>query len=355
MRLGICGWSQSGKTTVFDALSGTTAKVGDHSEKTHIGMAKVHDDRLDFLATVFKPKKVTYATVEYVDLPALVAGTRAHEVNPKTLGDVRQADALIAVVRAFENASVPHPFDTIDPARDFRNLWDELVFADFEVCDRRIKRLEVDITKPTDHQKDDIAQLACLRRVRVALEEGKGVSSVHTTEPEERALRGFRFLTVKPIIVLVNRGEEDTARPCPSTDANFGYPTIPMFAKLEMELAELAAEDRETFMKDLGLKELATPTVVRKCYEILDQISFLTAGDKEVRAWTIRRGTHAVEAAGTIHTDIERGFIRAEVTAYEDFKILGSFKEARAKGKLRLEGKDYVVKDGDIVEFRFSV
>lgn len=355
MRLGICGWSQSGKTTVFDALAGSATKVGEHVEKAHIGVAKVRDDRLDFLASIFKPKKVTYATVEYLDLPALVTGNRAHEVNPKTLGDVRQADALIAVVRAFKSDTVPHPFDTIDPVRDFRNLWDELVFADLEVCDRRIKRLEVDITKPTDHQKDDIAELACLRRVKAALEEGKGVNSVHTTEPEQRSLRGFRFLTEKPIIVLVNRGEEDTASPCPIGEAAFGYPTIPMFAKLEMELAELGPEDRETFMKDLGLTELAGPLVVKRCYEILDQISFLTAGEKEVRAWTIRRGTHAVTAAGTIHSDLERGFIRAEVTAFEDFKALGSFKEARAKGKLRLEGKDYVVKDGDIMEIRFSV
>jgi hypothetical protein len=357
MRLGICGWSLSGKTTVFDALTGATGGIGEHSgaAKAKIGVSRVADERLDFLATIFKPKKVTYATVEYVDLPGLVADSRAHEANPKTLSDVRQADALIAVVRAFTDPSVPHPLEKIDPVRDFQRLWDELVFADLEVADRRITRLEVDITKPTSHQKDDELELAVLRRVKTALEEGKPSSSVPSSELEAKAIRGFRFLTAKPVLVVVNRGEEDVCKPLGFSEKDFGHPTLGMFGKLEFELSQLPPDDRAAFMKDLGLTEFAAHEVVRKGYEILDQVSFLTAGDKEVRAWTIARGTSAVEAAGTIHSDIQRGFIRAEVTAFEDFKALGSFKEARAKGKLRLEGKDYVVKDGDVVEFRFSI
>lgn len=360
MRLGICGWSQSGKSTVFDALtqSGAPGHSPGHAGapgKVRIGTSHVPDERLDYLATIFKPKKITYALVEYVDLPGLVAGSNAHEANPKTLGEVRQADALIAVLRAFDDPSVPNPFSDIDPKRDFSRLWDELVFADLEVADKRIERLKVDVQKPTAQRAEFEMELAVLQRVKAALEEGKGAATVKMTEAEERATRGFRFLTVKPLLVIVNLGEESTGKPAQWTQADFGHPTLTMFARLETELAQLSDEDRAVFMEDLGLKQLAAPEVVKKGYEILNLISFLTAGDKEVRAWTIARGTSAVEAAGAIHSDIQRGFIRAEVTSYDDFKALGSFKEARAKGKLRLEGKEYVMKDGDIVEFRFSV
>jgi len=356
MRVGLCGWSLSGKSTVFDALTGVTG--GEHqagSGKARVGVSHVPDERLDFLATIFKPKKVTYATVEYVDLPGLVSDTHAHEANPKILGDVRQADALIAVVRAFADPSVPASFGDINPVRDYTRLLDELIFADLEVVVRRIERLEIDITKPTAHQKEDQMQLGALQKIKAALEDGKPASSASLGEVEERTTHGFRFLSAKPLLVLVNRGEESVGESSKWTDKDFGAPCISMFAKLELELAQLSADDRKAFMDDLGLKTLTAPEIIKKGYEILDQISFLTAGDKEVRAWTITRGTPAVEAAGVIHSDIQRGFIRAEVTAYTDFQALGSFKEARAKGKLRLEGKEYVMQDGDIVEFRFSV
>ena len=375
MRLGICGWSQSGKSIVFDCLTSASKGAGpaEHAApgKARIGASHVPDERLDYLATIFKPKKITYALVEYIDLPGLVADAHAHDTNPKILGDVRQADALIAVVRAFENDSVASPFDTVDPVRDWNRLWDELIFADLEVADKRIKRLEVDVTKPTTTQKENELELGVLRRVKAALEEGHGASTAKMSDIEEKAVRGFRFLTAKPILVIANLGEESLGKPSKYSDADlanratgrnsiaacpdFGRATMSMFAKLEAELSELPEEERVAFMADLGLEKLVATEVVKKGYEILDLVSFLTAGDKEVRAWTISRGTPAVEAAGVIHSDIQRGFIRAEITAYEDFKALGSFKEARAKGKLRLEGKEYVMKDGDIVEFRFSV
>ena len=356
MRLGIFGWSQSGKTTVFEALTGAGAAAGHPpAGKTHIGVARVEDERVDFLAGVFKPKKISYASVEYIDLPGLVSGSNAHEANPKALGDVRQAEALIAVVRAFEDPTVANPFETVDPVRDFRRLMDELVFADLEVADRRIARLEVDITKPTSHQKDDAFELACLRRVKAALEEGNSVSSIEMTELEDKATRGFRFLSAKPILVLLNLGEEAIGRPSPAGEAQFSRPTVPIFAKLELELSQLSSEDRAAFMTDLGLKGLAAGEVIRKGYEILDQISFLTAGDKEVRAWTIHRGTPAVQAAGAIHSDMERGFIRAEVVAWDKLVAAGSFGKARERAEVRMEGKDYVVQEGDVMQIRFNV
>ncbi len=355
MRVGLCGWSLSGKSTVFDALTGGAA-VAASQGKPRIGVSTVPDERIDYLASVFKPKKTTYATVEYVDLPGLVNDAHAHDANPKILSDVRQADALIAVIRAFADPTVPPPFGDVDPERDFQRLLDELVFADLEVAARRIERLEADVNKPTAHQREDQAQLAILQRVRAALEEGRSAGSVEMSETEEKSVRGFRFLSAKPLLVLVNRGEESVGEPSGlGADAFGGRPTVDMFAKLEVELAQLSEDDRKVFMEDLGVERLAAPEIVRKAYEILDQISFLTAGDKEVRAWTITRGTTAVEAAGVIHSDIQRGFIRAEITAFDDFRALGSFKEARAKGKLRLEGKEYVMQDGDVTEFRFSV
>jgi ribosome-binding ATPase len=356
MRVGLCGWSLSGKSTVFDALTGVTG--GEHQSgagKARVGVSHVPDERLDYLATIFKPKKITYATVEYVDLPGLVSDTHAHEANPKILSDVRQADSLIAVIRAFADPSVPPAFGDINPVRDFSRLIDELVFADLEVTLKRIERLEADVNKPTAHQKEDQLQLAALQRIKAALEDGRAASTVELSENEERTIRGFRFLSAKPLLVLLNRGEESVGEAPKWTETDFGRPTVDMFAKLERELSELTGDDRKAFMEDLGLTTLTAPVIIKKGYEILDQISFLTAGDKEVRAWTITRGTPAVEAAGVIHSDIQRGFIRAEITPYEDFKVLGSFKEARAKGKLRLEGKEYVMQDGDIVEFRFSV
>ncbi len=355
MRLGLCGWSASGKSTVFDVLTGGQ-KHPHVPGKTRLGVCHVPDERVDFLAGIMKPKKVTYASVEYVDLPGLLAGPHAHDVNPATLSDVRQTDALVAVVRAFEDDTVGCPFGDVNPVRDFERLRDELVFADLEVVDRRIKRLEKDVTRPTPHQKEDRLELECQKRIRKALEEGAGVAAVDFSEAEEKALRGFRFLSAKPMLVLLNRGEESVGREPAWREEDFGCPVVWMFAKLELELDELGEDDQSVFMEEMGLDHLAAPEVVSKGYEMLDLISFLTGtGPKEVRAWTIPRGTTAIEAAGAIHSDIQRGFIRAEVTAFEDFRALGSFKEARAKGKLRLEGKDYVVQDGDIMEFRFSV
>ena len=355
MRVGLCGWSLSGKSTVFEALTGGAAQAAAPG-KLRIGTAHVPDERIDFLATIFKPKKTTYAMVEYVDLPGLVNDPHAHEANPKILSDVRQADALIAVVRAFADPTVAPAFGDVNPVRDFTRLVDELVFADLEMAVRRIERLEQDVTKPTPHQKEDQFQLAVLARVRETLESGKPIDSLQLSENEEKSIRGFRFLSAKPILVLLNRGEESVGEAAQQGEADFGaHPVVEMFAKLEAELAQLGDEDRKAFMQDLSLERLAAPEVVKKAYEILDQISFLTAGDKEVRAWTITRGMTAQQSAGVIHSDLERGFIRAEVTAYPDFVALGSFKEARAKGKLRLEGKDYAVEDGDIIEIRFSV
>ena len=356
MRLGICGWNLCGKTAVFEALTGSKKAEGDHSAaRAHVGVSHVADARVDFLASAFKPDKVTYAAVEYLDLPGLIADSSAHEANARTLAEVRQTDALIAVLRAFADPTVATAFPGIDPVRDLRRLWDELVFADLEMADRRIKKLQADVTKPTAHQKDDLVEMAALKRIKPSLEEGKGIGTVHMTEHEDRLTRGFRFLTAKPILVLLNRGEEDTGKPLNWKESDFGYPVVAMFAKLEFELSQLSEPDRSEFMEAMGIGSLAAAEIIRRCYEVLNLISFLTTAGREIRAWTIPRGTTAVNAAGAVHTDMQRGFIRAEVTAFDDFKALGSFKEARAHGKLRLEGKDYIVQDGDVIEFRFSV
>ena len=354
MRLGICGWIQSGKSTVFDVLAGGEFHERS-SGRTRLGVGRVADERLDWIATLFKPKKVTHATVEYLDLPGLVTGPHAHDVNPGTLSEARQSDALVAVIRDFAAPDVPLPFGDRDPVRDWERLWDELVFADMEIAHRRIEKFENDVKKASLNRTENIAEIACLRKVSEALEEGRSIRSLDLSASEELTIRGFHFLTEKPLMVLLNRGEEAAGQDRTLGDEDFGRPTAAMFSKIELELDELSEEERPVFMEGMGLDHLAADEVVKKAFDMLGLVTFLTGGEKDCRAWTVPEGATAPAAAGTIHSDMERGFIRAQVVSYADLRELGSIKEARAHGKLRLEGKDYVVQDGDVVEFRFNV
>ena len=354
MRLGICGWIQSGKSTVFDVLAG--GEVHDHpSGRARLGVGHVADERLDWIATLFEPKKVTHAAVEYIDLPGLVAGPHAHDVNPGALADARQTDALIAVVRNFADPTVPLPFGESDPVRDWERLWDELIFADLEMAQRRLEKLEKDIARGGPERDEHEAERACLTRVSAALEEGRAIRSVELSDAEEMMIRGFRFLTEKPVMVLVNRGEDKAGDEMTFGEKDFERPTAGMFARLELELDELSEEERPVFMEEMGLEHLAADEVVARAFDMLGLVSFFTGNEKECRAWSVPEGTTALAAAGTIHSDMERGFIRAQVVSYDDLRELGSIKEARAHGKLRLEGKEYVVQDGDLIEFRFNV
>ncbi len=354
MRLGICGWSQSGKSTVFDVLSG--GQVHDHpSGRALTGVAHVEDDRLDFIASLFSPKRVTRAAVEYLDLPGLVAGPRSQEANPGILADARQTDGLIAVIRDFAATTVALPFGDIDPARDFERLWDELIFADLEMTERRIDRLHKDMKRPSANRDDQAAELACLLKVRECLEETRAISEADLGAAESMMIRGFRFLSEKPLMVVLNVGEEAAAKVGVRAGDDFGRPTVAMCARLELELDELPEDERGAFMEEMGLCCLAAGEVVSEAFRMLGLVTFFTCNEKECRAWTVPEGTKAPAAASAIHTDMERGFIRAQVVSFEDLKELGSIKEARAHGRLRLEGKDYVVREGDLIEFRFNV
>jgi len=354
MRLGICGWMQSGKSTVFDVLAG--GEIHHHpSGRARVGVGHVADERLDWIATLFEPKKVTHAAVEYIDLPGLVAGPHAHDVNPGALADARQTDALIAVVRNFADPTVPLPFGESDPVRDWERLWDELIFADLEMARRRLEKLDKDIARGGPHRDEHEAERACLARVSAALEEGRAIRSMELSDAEEMMIRGFRFLTEKPVMVLVNHGEDKAGDEMTFGEKDFGRPTAGMFARLELELDELSEEERPVFMEEMGLERLAADEVVARAFDMLGLVSFFTGNEKECRAWSVPEGTTALAAAGTIHSDMERGFIRAQVVSYDDLRELGSIKEARAHGKLRLEGREYVVRDGDLIEFRFNV
>lgn len=349
MRIAVVGFPRSGKTTVFNALTGLHATVGGYADPTkpNLGTIKVPDPRVDRLSEIFRPKKTTYAEIVFVDFPA--AGDRAGAVlDASTLVQMRDADALVQVVRAFED---PIAGEVPDPARRIDDFKSELLLADLGIVEKRLERLR------KEKGKEQEAEL--LERCRATLETETPLRRIELSAPEQRALSGFGFLSRVPLMVVLNVGEDQAGAPLPDAvrerlqrDALLG---IPLCAQIEMEIAALEPGDREAFLADLGLQESARDRFIQAAYSLLDLISFLTTGEDEVRAWPIRKGTVAVTAASKIHSDIERGFIRAEVVAYEDFIHFGSEAKCRDAGKLRLEGKDYAVQDGDIIHFRFNV
>jgi GTP-binding protein YchF len=366
MQIAIVGLPGSGKTTVFNTLTRGHAETGGFGGLTmHVGVVKVPDERLDRLAEIFKPKKVVHADVTYADLPAPPASSEgrvgAEELPAEHLARLRDSDALLHVVRAFEDPSVPHPEGSVDAARDLERLDLELIIADLAVVDRRLERLGTSGRhgSPAEREANEREE-AILRRLKVALDAGRPIRDAGLTEDEAKALRGFRFLTEKPVLVLLNIGESEVARgDAMAGRIREGYRhehalVDALSAKIEMELGELEPEEAEAFQAELGIGESGLGRVIRLSYRLLGLISFLTAGPDEVRAWPIPNGSTALDAAAAIHTDLARGFIRAETVAYEDLLELRSMAEARRAGRLRSEGKTYRVRDGDVIEILFS-
>lgn len=356
MKVALIGLLQSGKSTLFSAISGKAIPpIG--SIAIEEAIVPVPDDRLDWLTTLYKPKKTTTATIVCLDLPGFsFADDHGRAAARRLINKIRTVDLLVLIVRAFESSDVPPYRNSVDPKRDLEELKTELLLADLELVATRIERLEKQIHKPTKTQAKDKAELALQKKLQEAIESEKPISSAIETETEKEMIKSLGFLTLKPMLVAVNVGEDQLDRKFnfsslidPATDV------IEICAKLEYELAQLDIESRAEFMADIGITESAISKFVNGCYRVLGLISFLTVGSDEVRAWPIKQGTIAVDAAGKVHTDIKRGFIRAETMAFDDLKELGDEKAVKAAGKVKLEGKEYIVKDGDIINYRFNV
>jgi len=360
MKAGIIGLPSSGKSTLFHLLTGAPAPPSGGRPEARLGVARVPDPRVEALAVMYRPRKKTPATVEYVDVPGVAKGEGSALVD---LPALRGVDALVHVVRAFESATVSHPDGSVDPLRDAKMLELELILADLGMVERRLERLEAGIKKT--RRADDVAEREVFVKLKDALEAERPLRDVvpGLTEEERKRLRSYSFLSEKPLLLVVNMGEDDVRDAAAWLErrglAGFasapGMALCPVSAPIEAEMAQLSGEDARAFRDDLRLEEPGLDRVIRTSYALLGLVSFLTAGEDECRAWTIRRGTKAQQAAGAVHSDIERGFIRAEVVAYDDLMAAGSLPACRERGTLRLEGKDYVVRDGDVINFRFNV
>jgi len=358
MKAGILGLSLVGKSTLFQLLTGAPSPPPGGRPEPRLGMARVPDPRVDVLGDIFEPKKRTWATVEYVDVPGVSRGEGSALVD---LPALRGADALVHVVRAFESDTVPHPEGSVDPLRDANLLEVELILADLMTVERRLERLEAGIKKA--RRPEDVQERTLFQRLKETLDAEKPLREMGLSADERKRLRGYALLSEKPLLVVANLGEDqlrDAAMFLEKSGllAFAGKPQVALCAvsaPIEAEMAQLSPEDARAFAEDLGLAEPGLDRVIRTSYDLLGLISFLTVGEDECRAWTIPRGTRAQLAAGAIHSDIERGFIRAEVVACDDLVAAGSLAACRERGTLRLEGKDYVVRDGDVINFRFAV
>src|SRR4051794_8675122 len=366
MQIAIVGLAGSGKTTVFNTLTRGHAETGGFGGmELHVGVVKVPDGRLDRLADIFKPKKVVQADVTYVDLPAPPASTDGHvgteDLPPEHLARLRDSDGLLHVVRAFDDPSNPHPEGSVDALRDIDRLDTEFLLADLALVDRRLERLKTTGRHGTAAEREsNEREEAVLVRLKASLDQASPIRDVELEPEDEKAIRGFRFLTQKPVLILLNVGERDLADSgdrVAEVAGRYGHRNAlvdALSARIEMELGELEPGEAGVFMQELGIAESGLDRVIALSYRLLGLISFLTAGPDEVRAWPIRDGSNAVDAAGAIHSDLAKGFIRAETVGYDDLLSLGSMAEARKHGKLRSEGKTYRVRDGDVVEILFS-
>jgi GTP-binding protein YchF len=317
----------------------------------------VPDERIDWLAKYHKPKKITHATIDCLDLPGFnFTDDHGRAVARRLIAQIRTVDMLVLVVRVFENPAVPPYREAIDPVRDLIELQTELLLSDLELVTTRIENLEKQAHKPTKTQAQDKAELALHKKLQETIESEKPIISAIETDAQREIIKSLGFLTLKPIVVVVNVGENQLDKKFDfSGRLDSSVPVTTMCAELEYELAQLDAGSRPEFMANLGITEPAANKFVKSCYAAAGLISFLTVVSDELRAWPIKKDTIAVDAAGKVHTDIKRGFIRAETMAFDDLKSLGSEKAVKAAGKIRLEGKDYIVQDGDIINFRFNV
>jgi GTP-binding protein YchF len=367
VQIAIVGLARSGKTTVFNTLTRGHAETGGFGGMTvNTGVVKVPDERLERLTTLFKPKREVPADVTYVDLPAppmAADGAPRSDIPADQLARLRNADALLHVVRVFGDASVPHPSGSVDAWRDIEQLELEFVMADLSVMEKRVEKLRTQGRHGTPQEREaNERELAVLEVLLPVLTDGRPIRDVDLDEDSAKRIRGFRFLTEKPVLILLNVGEADIAgRDALVADiagriAHRHTMVDALSARIEMELGELDAEEAAIFRSDLGLEgDSSLERVIRRSYELLGLISFFTAGHDETRAWTVPAGSTAVDAAGAIHSDLARGFIRAEVVFWEDLLALGSTAEARKHAKLRSEGKTYLVRDGDVIEVLFNV
>ncbi|HET7220327.1 MAG TPA: redox-regulated ATPase YchF [Vicinamibacterales bacterium] len=360
LRAGLFGFPSAGKTALFQLLTSAreAPRAGGKTE-ANVGVSRVPDGRLDRLTALFNPRKHVPATVEFAD----VAGASAAQSGAQALLDLapfRNADALLHVVRMFRDPSVPHPAGSVDPARDVRTMEDELILADLGVVEKRLERLERDLKK--GNNPDLRKEQEILVRCRTALEAGQPLRALGLAGDDAKRLRGFQFLSAKPLLLVLNLDEADLPQAdhavrlagLESFMSGAATRAVPICAKIELEIAQLEAADAAAFLADLGLHESGLDRVIRASYDLLGYISFFTVGEDECRAWSIPRNTTAVLAAGEIHSDISRGFIRAEVVGYEQLIARGSLAACREHGELRLEGKEYVVQDGDVINFRHA-
>lgn len=364
----ILGLPASGKTTVFNALTKAEAETGNfgaQADEPNLANVKVPDERLDILTDMFKPRRRVPADVQYLDVGGIAKGIAEKGMAGALLGHLSQADALLHVVRAFDDPNVPHTEETVDPARDIETINLELLFSDLATIERRLVRIASQLPKLQGREKEATEREQTLMlRLKAALEADTPLREVMADldEDDEKVLRGFGFLTAKPLLIVLNLGEDQLGTAAEALLSQlreqFERPRVTIDAlagKIEMEIGRLDAADAAVFMDDLGISESSLDRAIRVSFDLLGLMPFFTVGPDECRAWTVRRGVSAVEAAGEIHSDIQRGFIRAEIVGYGDLIAAGGMTEAKKTGKFRREGKDYIVQDGDVVNFLFNV
>jgi hypothetical protein len=361
MKTGLIGLPNAGKTTIFNLLAGLSQVTGPfftESSQVHFGTAKIADPRLDFINSLDPKPEVKYAEVNFVDMAGFMV--EHHDKSHRTPGEffshLHDVDAILYVVRAFDNPEVMQVYPDANPKHDISAIELELIVADMDVADKRIEKLEKELQAKKDKRSlEHDALLKC----REFLGNELPLRQLQVSHEEEKELRGFRFLSQKPVLIVLNTGEDKLGKALSEELTAYcsekKFPLVPVCAKLEEEISRLSPEEQTDFLREMGIDRPARPKLLEASFKLLNLISFFTIGDKEVKAWTIPGGTPAVEAAGKIHTDMQRGFIRAEVIHYEDLRQSGDMKTAKDKGLFRLEGKEYLVKDGDIVKFRFSV